>query len=398
MPARTSPWGQLAILCLFSFSITLAFQALPPVSSLIIAELSLSHAQMGLFMSIYSVPAILLSIPLSLMSLRYGPKKLGLAALLLIVAGSIIIMLSRPFSLLLMGRIIIGIGAAAAPIIGLQGVAVWFRHRRLGLAMSLYSTSMLLAYFLSLVSFGSAGLTWGWRATIVITMLVIMVTLFMFLIFFRLPASERLAATVAERLSFHSIFRMGRWIWVMGLMWALISAGINSVISFLPDYIFSSGYELGIAGALTSIILGIHVILGPFSGFLLDRIRYKHILLIVGIVGTGIATFFLASYIQYLVVWVIILGICATIFAPSMASIVPSLVSYEMLALAYGVTNTVNNIGMSAGPYLAGLVRDLSGSYQYSYWFLALFFAAALVLTVAMLIMQVRRDRAQPSS
>ncbi|HJX03739.1 MAG TPA: MFS transporter, partial [Dehalococcoidia bacterium] len=394
-PVRASPWGQLAILCLYVFSVTLAFQALPPVSSLIIEELALSHAQLGLFMSIYSMPAIFLSIPLSFLSLRFGPKKLGLVSLSLMVAGSITIILARAFPVLLLGRTLIGIGAVAAPIIGLQGVAVWFRHRRLGLAMSIYSTCMLLAFFLSLVSFGTAGLTWGWRATILITMIIIIITLMLFVLYFRLPAESSPAGAARAPLVFRSIFRAGRWIWVMGMIWALVSSGIFSVVAFLPDYIYSSGYTLGIAGAITSIILGVHVILGPFAGFLLDRLKYKHILLIIGIAGTGIATFFLASFIQYVILWVILLGIFATAFSPAMGSIVPSLVSYEMLALAFGITNTVNNVGMFAGPYLAGLVRDLSGSYQYSYWFLALFFAAALVLTVAMLMMQIRRDRAQ---
>lgn len=395
MPQRDSPWFQLAVICLYSFSATLAAQSLPPISSLIIEDLGLSHAQMGLFISIFSVPAILLAIPLSLLSLRLGPKKLGMASISLMITGSVIILLVRDFPLLLMGRLVLGIGTAAMQIISLQGVASWFRHHRMGVAMSIYSTSTLLAFFVALVSFGAAGVAWGWRSSILISLVALFLSMIFFARGFRLPAGSNIPGGDVVRLELRSIFRMGAWIWVMGVVWACCSGAINAAVAFLPDYIYSSGQTLAVAGMITSIILAIHVILGPFIGLLLDKVRYKHVMLIAGIAGTAIAAFFLASYIQYVIVWAIFIGIFATIFMPAMSSIVPSLVPYAMLGLAYGITTMVGSIGSFAGPYLAGMVRDITGGYQYSYWFVTLVFAVGLVLITILFIRQLKLDRAQ---
>jgi cyanate permease len=46
------------------------------------------------------------------------------------------------------------------------------------------------------------------------------------------------------------------------------------------------------------------------------------------------------------------------------------------------------------GPYLLGLVRDVTGSYQYSFWFIGLFFAFVTLLPVILLRQQIKGIRA----
>lgn len=182
----------LAILRMYAFSIYFVYQSLPPSFSLIIEELEISYAQAGLTMSMFSLPAILLTIPVSLLSFRFSIKQLGLASLSLILLGSIAVMLACSFTVLRVGRLLIGLGAVAIPVIGLHGAARWFRNRQLGLAMGIHSTFMILAPAVSYGSFGNIGATLGWRATILITIVVTMIALIVFAIYYHYNGLKKL--------------------------------------------------------------------------------------------------------------------------------------------------------------------------------------------------------------
>ena len=60
------------------------------------------------------------------------------------------------------------------------------------------------------------------------------------------------------------------------------------------------------------------------------------------------------------------------------------------MGLGFGVLSTVSSIGMFFGPYIAGLVRDKTGSYEISFIFLSLL---ALLITITALILRVKMRR-----
>ena len=87
---RKRRWVMLGVayLCVLVYAALL--QSVPPVLSLVMDELRLSHAQGGLLMSLFALPGIFISIPAGLLADRYGQRTIGLAALGLTVAGTVI--------------------------------------------------------------------------------------------------------------------------------------------------------------------------------------------------------------------------------------------------------------------------------------------------------------------
>ena len=82
-------------------------------------------------------------------------------------------------------------------------------------------------------------------------------------------------------------------------------------------------------------------------------------------------------------------GIVAFIPAP-VFSFASRILEPKNLGLGFGILATVSNIGMLFGPYVAGLVRDKTGSYELSFIFLAML-AMLTTITAFMLRIKMRR-------
>lgn len=392
MAIRVSRWGVLAIICLYVFIVYVAFHTLTPILSLLFDDLNITHAESGLLVAAFPLPTMIGIIPLSFFAPRIGLKRIGIVSLALMILGSLIMVLARSFLLLFLGRLIIGIGALGVPFVGLQGVAQWFRDSHLGLAMGIYSTAMIAATIFALNLFGPVALEYGWRGGIWISLLMIAITLVAFIFVFKSAPEDTELREKQNSISYKRLKEIGTPLWMLGIFWGVVNIGMISLVVFSPDFLYSSGFELGIAGTVTSIIIIVNTVLSPLAGFVVDRIKYKELLNIVGAIFTALFVFLLPLNVNMVVWYMWIIGLFTTPYAAVTYAIVPSIVKSHMLSLAYAVIAMFANLGLFLGPYFTGLIRDVTGAYLYSYWFTAgIFLLSALVTGVAM-IYRLKKD------
>ena len=150
----------VAFLCMMTYVITL--QAVPPVLSLVMAELKLSHAQGGLLMSLYAVPGLIVSIPAGMLADRYGQRVICLVSFSLAIAGTAIVAMGNSLPILILGRLVTGVGAMTLMVLGPQLLGEWFRGREMGMAMGVFNTGFPLGTILSLNFLAMAGENLGW--------------------------------------------------------------------------------------------------------------------------------------------------------------------------------------------------------------------------------------------
>lgn len=106
-----------------------------PVLSLFAEQLDgATPALIGLAMSIYGLPQVVLQIPFGLMSDRFGRKKLIVIGLVLFLAGSVIAALSTDIYGVLIGRALQGAGAISAVIMALVADLTQEVHRTKAMA------------------------------------------------------------------------------------------------------------------------------------------------------------------------------------------------------------------------------------------------------------------------
>jgi len=385
-----SSWGMLWIICFYSIAICIAFQSIPPILSLIIEDLKISHAQAGLIMSTFSLPGILLTIPAGFLSNKIGLKRTGIIAIILVILGSFILFISHNFLLLLVGRICIGIAGVTIPVVGLQGTARLFTGKRLGLAMGIYGATMSLGTVIPLLFFGAVGVAWGWRSTIMITIILGIIALVIFASLFRLQ-DEADTHERSKGIPFGSIFKIGLPVWIMAISWGLFGIANCSLLTFLPDFMYQNGIDLRLAGPVTSIIMICGVILSPVVGHLLDKSKYKTMFIISSGVLTSLLVFIMPGNINLILLFAILIGISTTSIGPTIFSITSEMSKSELLSLAFGLIFTFSNLGMFIGPTITGFIIDVTGTYLYSYWFLAALYLLLGLITIVVLRQEIRR-------
>jgi len=394
MPASRYRWVILSLsyLCMLVFAFTL--QSLPPILSLIIKELKLTHAQAGLLMSLFSLPAIFLAILAGLLSDHWGPFKTGVISLILVVIGTVIIALSGGFLFAGLGRVIAGVGAVAVSIVAPQMLSQWFRGREVGTAMGIYNTAMPVGTIISFTTFGRLGESLGWQIPILITVMIGVAGLVAFLLLYK-PAQnplQKITFNKEEKVTafFSSLLKVGVLMWLVGLCWMWFNAAIISFSTFAPDFFVSKGYSIGFAGFLASLLMWGSLGLSPVIGRLVDKVNNNDVFIGVGGIFIATAIYLITRSTEFLFPMVVMAVAVAFIPAPVYAF--PSkILEPEDLGLGFGILSTVNGVGMVFGPYMAGVVRDKTGSYVMSFIFLSIL---ALLVTLTALILRIKMRRA----
>jgi MFS family permease len=152
-----------------------------PVLSLFAEQLEGSTpALIGLAMSIYGLPQVLLQIPFGLMSDRYGRKRIIIIGLVLFFIGSVIAALSTTIYGVLIGRAFQGAGAVSAVIMALVADLTQEVHRTK--AMAIIGISIGMSFGVGIVAgpviSGFGGVQSVFGVTAVLTLLAILAIIF----------------------------------------------------------------------------------------------------------------------------------------------------------------------------------------------------------------------------
>ncbi len=389
-------WNILALTYLSMLAFAFVFQCVPPILSLIIEDLHISHTQAGLLMGIFAVPGILLSIPGGLFFDRYGTRKITIACFLLMIVGTAIMVFGRSFLFLLCGRVLSGTGALILAIGMPRFISQWFYGKELGMAMGIFNTAMPMGTIISFSTFGILAKKLGWQAAISVSGIASLIALVVFLAFHKSAPSLTEKPIREKRIQLPSFKETGISIWVVAIAWMWFNASTISFITFAPDYFQSNkGFSIEFAGFLTSFIMWGSLILSPIVGCFLGKIDSKIRLIAIGGLGLTILVFFIPYATRSLVFLMVLTGISVGLIPVSVFSLPSDILKPKNLGFGFGVISACLSLGMLVGPYFVGLIRDWAGSYQTSFMVMAGF---ALCSTVTILILPIKRSSKRGSA
>lgn len=366
----------MSYVCMLAFA--LVFQSIPPILTLIISELNITHAQAGLLMSLYALPGIFIAIPSGVISDRFGMRKVGIASLILMIIGTFVVGISNNFLSICVGRLISGVGAITLGIVLPQLLSRWFMSKELGIGMGVFNTAMPLGTITSFNAFGSIGRNFGWQSSIFLTTVFSVFALLIFLWLFREPTVK-----IEQKRSGLSldIANIGAPMWIVGFTWMWFNAAFISFLTFAPDFFASKGYETGFAGFMSSIVMMGSLFLSPLIGYFVYRFGKEEMFIVVGGVILALLIFFVPATSLHLPLLVLI-GIF-TAFVPAPIFSIPSkIVQPRSLGLGFGILTACSNVGVLAGPYLAGLAKDFTGAYSTSFCLMSIFTIMQIVTIV----------------
>jgi predicted MFS family arabinose efflux permease len=388
LPIKNYPWKALISSYICALVFAFALQSISPILPLIITELNLSYTEAGLLMSFSALPAILFSLSAGLLADRWGSYRVGATSFILVTVGILIFAMSNSFISASIGRVITGISAMAISIVGTQIISKAFERNRIGAALGLYGTAVPFGVVVCLATFGNIGEILGWRTPIYITAAISVAGLIAFLLLHKTETKfTQNTFNTDERKTdlFPKIFNIGGNIWLVGLCWMWFNAAFVSFITFAPDFLITEGYTIGSAGLITSLIMGGALVFTPFIGRLIDRVQNNE--LFIGAAGIiSASAIFIVTQSSNFIIAIILLSIGQVFMPTSIFSLPSKILKPQYFGLAFGIINMVNNIGVLGGPFIAGLVRDMTGSYEQVFYILSIF---AILSTLSAIVLRI---------
>ncbi len=121
-----------------------------PVLTNMVSGLGITTADAGMLISIFTLSGIFLSIPMGVLTTKYGAYRAGIFSLAALVAGSAVGAVATTYPLMLASRFIEGIGLMFLATIGPSIVGGAFSNEKRGTAMGILMCFMAIGQILDL--------------------------------------------------------------------------------------------------------------------------------------------------------------------------------------------------------------------------------------------------------
>ncbi|MEM3858612.1 MAG: MFS transporter [Candidatus Micrarchaeaceae archaeon] len=142
-----------------------AFAVISPVLMPLAKAFNISIPTAAYISTFMFIGAAIMSIPAGLIVDRWGIKKAGILALVLLVLGWLTTYVAPSFDAVLAGRVIIGMGGITMGVMGAAAVVQWFNPKDLMLPMGLWVAGLPLGIAWGEVLAGVVISSFAWRAS-----------------------------------------------------------------------------------------------------------------------------------------------------------------------------------------------------------------------------------------
>lgn len=373
-------WPTLASAWLH-FEVSFIVWALPGSLGILIAEeLGLSPAEKGLLVAVPILGGAIFRIPLGLAADRCGPRKVGLAGLLIAAVPLFWGWLgARTYWELLCLGLLLGI-AGASFAVDLPLASRWYPPEYQGLVIGVVSTAnsgMPLSLFFA----PRLAKAIGWHGVFGLALAPVLFALSVFALFardapHRLPsAGSSLGHLLGQSEIIHFCF-----------LYAMTFGGFAGLGGFLPLFLHDQ-YQLSATAAANAAMLCLlgGSLLRPVGGFLADRLGGSWILLVL-LGAASINALALAALLEFSLAAVTLFLLLAALGLSNGAvfQLVPQRFPNQ-IGQAAGVVGAAGGIGGFFLPAALGLLKDTTGSFAAGFLIFGLFLASGVVLLAGLL-------------
>jgi len=314
---------------------------------------------------------------------------LAVVGVLLTAIGSL-----TAFSLMLLGRLVYGIGAESASVAMMKILAKWFRGKEFGFAMGLYITIVRLGNVASL-NLGAWLQKWTgtWRLGLWVAVVVMVMSFVAYFVYTRLDRAkeqffiDRGDVERTEKIEPKTILEFRRSYWFVNILCVTFYSGVLAFVAFSNKFLTSTyGMSEIRAGFYGSLIFVSTMIATPLFGLFADKFGKRATIMITGSFLIVPAYLMLALTTVHPVVSIVMIGIAFSLVPAALWASVPILVEESRLGTAMGLIFMVQNFGLTVVPAVAGLLTvNANGDYTNAMIMYAalgvvgLFFSIALI-------------------
>lgn len=136
-PSSARGWLVTLVGMLAAVAIAINMFKVPPTMGLLMADLGIGPALGGWLMTVPTVTGLILALPSGGLTDKFGPKKVGLFAILSAAVGSLIGSFAPNIELLLFSRFVEGLSFALIGVAVPAIIALWFSPEKSGAPMAI---------------------------------------------------------------------------------------------------------------------------------------------------------------------------------------------------------------------------------------------------------------------
>lgn len=281
---RLAPGFLLGIMLMSMVAGAMCLNKVSPLLTYIISDMHLNGtSQGGLLISVFAISGIFLSLLIGVIMQTIGYYKTGMIALAAIILGSVIGAFNISFSVMLISRIIEGVGLIMLTTIGPAVVTRAFTGKNLGAAMGVLMCFMTIGQIIMLNLSPRIAEKSTWRNVWWITAIYAFVLLILWFISLKnldkmmgLDTKEK-----AKSLLLPTAVLANKKIWCIGLTFMLYLIAQQGVIAFLPTYLVTQrGISSGMAGSMVSIASVVGIPTAILTGVISDKINSRKKLIV----------------------------------------------------------------------------------------------------------------------
>ena len=151
--------GWVVLAALYYYSIVAAFNLLkaPPLFGLLMDSFGLSEGTVGIIVSASSIAGLSIVFPSAFIARKLGTRRTGQLAICFSVTGCLLGAFAPNLPILLLARLIEGIGLGVTGVVGSTTIPQYFKGKKLGLPMSIWSTWFFVGSALGSLLSGRVG-------------------------------------------------------------------------------------------------------------------------------------------------------------------------------------------------------------------------------------------------
>lgn len=255
---------------------------LPPLMPQVIADMQIGLTDSGWLMSVFALAGVIFALPSGRLLNRFGPRKIGLLSIGLVLAGSIMCALSYTMPSMMAGRILEGAGTSLYSVAGPAAICLWFRPSERGIPMGIWSTWVPVGAVFMYTSAPLLNIYWDWRHIWMMASIYTAVFSILFLFFFKSPSTEPCTVNQTTNNNGDSTFK-AKDVWLLAAIFACFNTITIAIKSYMPAFLEAErGFSELQASGSTGIFLLTAMVISPFAGILSDKIGSRKKLIIAG--------------------------------------------------------------------------------------------------------------------
>lgn len=406
--------GWVVLAALYYYSVVAAFNLLkaPPLFGLLMEDFMLSESTVGIIVSASSIAGLALVFPSAFIARRLGNRRTGQLAICLSVTGGLIGLFAPNLPVLLLGRLIEGCGLGMTGVVGSTTIPQYFKGKKLGLPMSIWSTWFFVGSALGSLLSGRVGHHFeNWRASWIlgIGMAALGFIIFSLFVFENKDPSapvhtapEPVLKPNGKKISTFALGVGNLRIWCISIFFGTLLVSLVGFLSFGTEFYSTAfGIEKANASALASLGYWFSVV-GSVAAGIVSRVRKGNSLrgqfvqlIICAALCLAVYPFGFLVPQQYTVLYLLIAGLlngytCGVVFGT-----VPRLVRKpHVTGLSMGIIFVCQNVSSFASSLLVGSCVE-GGNWGGAVIPLLIVAGAGLIFAVAGTVLSLREERKQ---